>query len=101
MSDQKNFIRVKEDFRCENCGYKVKGDGYTDHCPLCLWGKHVDDKIPGDRASDCGGMMEPMAAVWVKGDIKIEYRCQKCNHRFTVKRAKDDKIEELISKAMV
>jgi Zn finger protein HypA/HybF involved in hydrogenase expression len=36
----KNFVRRKENFICEACGKKVTGDGYTDHCPACLWGKH-------------------------------------------------------------
>lgn len=38
----KNFTRVIEDFICENCGTEVKGNGYTNHCPKCLWSKHVD-----------------------------------------------------------
>ena len=52
----KKFIKVKEDFVCEHCGAEVKGDGYTNHCPKCLWSKHVDVH-PGDRAAECGGMM--------------------------------------------
>ncbi|MFA6992594.1 MAG: RNHCP domain-containing protein, partial [Candidatus Gracilibacteria bacterium] len=38
----KRFSRTIEDFVCEKCGAKVKGDGYTNHCPKCLWSKHVD-----------------------------------------------------------
>ncbi|HCR42265.1 TPA: hypothetical protein DIV45_02815, partial [Patescibacteria group bacterium] len=40
--DRKNFIRTKEDFTCENCGHRVKGSGYTNHCPKCLYSQHVD-----------------------------------------------------------
>ncbi|MGC8981457.1 MAG: RNHCP domain-containing protein [Minisyncoccia bacterium] len=55
---QKKFQRRIEDFRCERCGTFVKGTGYIDHCPNCLWSKHVDIN-PGDRKANCGGMMKP------------------------------------------
>lgn len=32
--------------------------GYRNHCPACLWSKHVDVK-PGDRAATCRGLMRP------------------------------------------
>lgn len=69
---------VKEDFTCEHCGKFVKGNGRTNHCPNCLWSKHMDD-VPGDRASLCRGSMKP-SGVWVKhGEIvRIEHKCEKC-----------------------
>jgi len=93
----KNFIRKKEDFVCEQCGEKVVGDGYTDHCPRCLWGKHVDREIPGDRESDCGGSMEPMGALYEKGRYKIIYGCTKCKHEFRVRADEGDNRELLVS----
>lgn len=93
----KNFIRKKEDFICEHCGEKVAGDGYTDHCPKCLWGKHVDLEIPGDRASECRGLMEPMRVLYEKGKYKIIYKCTKCNHEFTVRSGEGDNGELLVS----
>jgi len=96
MLNKKNFIRKKEDFVCKNCGAKVVGDGYTDHCPICLWGKHVDEAIPGDRASDCGGIMEPTRVIWEKGKYRIEYKCQKCGHKFRVWVDKEDNREKLL-----
>jgi hypothetical protein len=80
----RNFIRKIENFRCENCGEEVVGDGYTDHCPKCLWGKHVDLEIPGDRESDCRGLMKPEKVIYMKGKYKIFYKCTKCSHRFEV-----------------
>ena len=29
----------------------MKGNGYTNHCPKCLWSKHVDIN-PGDRGAN-------------------------------------------------
>jgi len=95
----KNFIRVRENFVCEKCGEKVKGDGYTDHCPRCLSGKHVDKEIPGDRESKCGGVMEPIKAIYEKDKFKIFYRCIKCGHEFWVKEGVGDSRERLVELA--
>lgn len=88
--------RVRENFKCEMCGREVMGDGYTDHCPDCLWGKHVDDSIPGDRASDCKGLMEPIRASYEKGSFRIFYRCTKCHHEFWVREGVEDSRERLL-----
>ena len=93
----KNFIRIKEDFVCEHCGEKVAGDGYTDHCPRCLWGKHVDRETPGDRESDCGGLMEPIRVLYEKGGYKIAYKCTRCDHEFKVRSGEGDSRELLVS----
>jgi len=97
----KNFIRKKEDFVCQKCGEKVEGDGYTDHCPKCLWGKHVDGKIPGDRASECRGLMEPLGTEYVRGEFRINYRCEKCGHEFRVWADEDDDREILLKLTIV
>jgi len=92
---EKRFQKRREDFTCEHCGAFVKGSGYTDHCPKCLWSKHVDIN-PGDRKSNCGGMMKPIG-VEVKGnEYIIHYRCTKCSHKFKVKSAPDDNFEEIL-----
>lgn len=71
------FQRRVEDFTCDKCGTEVHGNGYTNHCPQCLWSKHVD-KHPGDRLEGCGGLMEPID-VQVNGDeYDIVHRCLKC-----------------------
>ena len=92
----RNFIRKKENFVCEKCGEKVIGDGYTDHCPKCLWGKHVDDVLPGDRASKCQGAMEPIRTVYEKGRFRINYRCVECGHEFLVREGERDERERLL-----
>jgi hypothetical protein len=75
----KKFQRRKEDFVCENCGKKVKGTGYTNHCPNCLWSRHVDIN-PGDRAAKCGGMMAPVGLEIRTGGCVITHRCVRCRH---------------------
>ena len=58
-------------FTCKVCGWLVTPEGassnHRNHCPNCLSSLHVDIE-PGDRESDCGGVMEPVA-VWVRKGI--------------------------------
>ncbi len=74
-----SFIKRREDFTCGQCGEKVVGDGYTNHCPKCLYSRHVDVN-PGDRAADCGGLMEPIALDRRHGEDRLVHRCLKCGH---------------------
>lgn len=71
------FKRKIENFTCENCGQKVRGDGYTNHCPNCLFSKHVDI-YPGDRAETCQGLMRPIGAEESGGAWSVIQKCLKC-----------------------
>ena len=73
----KMFSRREEDFVCEYCGAKVIGNGYTNHCPQCLYSKHVDVN-PGDRSADCGGLMEPVDIEIKDGNYVLIHKCKKC-----------------------
>jgi hypothetical protein len=75
--DSPRFQRNKEDFTCEHCGAIVAGTGYTNHCPKCLYSKHVDVN-PGDRAASCGGLMEPIRIEGTTGKFRIIHKCMKC-----------------------
>ena len=73
-----SFKKTIENFVCEHCGYSVKGNGYTNHCPKCLYSKHVDVN-PGDRAATCGGMMKPIAIEGSTGaGYSVRQKCEKC-----------------------
>ena len=65
------FYRSAERGKCfieyipaENAWVPIEAAGYL--YINCLSSLHVDEE-PGDRASDCGGIMEPVA-VWVRKD---------------------------------
>lgn len=90
------FKKVDEDFVCGNCGQKVSGDGYTNHCPACLWSKHVDN-FPGDRSADCGGMMRPIGLDLSSKEEDIIHRCEVCRHEKRNKVQKGDDREAIIS----
>ena len=74
---ERRFTRKIEDFTCEHCGQGVKGNGYTNHCPKCLWSKHVDIN-PGDRNETCLGMMKPVATEKQGERFFIVHECQRC-----------------------
>ncbi|MDD3679629.1 MAG: RNHCP domain-containing protein [Candidatus Shapirobacteria bacterium] len=89
---RKNFlVPKKEVFTCLNCGNKIEGGGYISHCPKCLWSKHVDQDVPGDRQSDCQGAMKPIEVTKKGKEWRIIHRCQKCNKKTIVySHPKDD-----------
>ncbi|MDD5438298.1 MAG: RNHCP domain-containing protein [Patescibacteria group bacterium] len=88
--------KVFEDFNCEHCGKFVKGNGRTNHCPNCLWSKHMDD-VPGDRSSSCQGPMKPVGVLVKHGEIvKIEHKCEKCDFQRLAPVLPEDNKEELI-----
>ncbi|MBN8548848.1 MAG: RNHCP domain-containing protein [Deltaproteobacteria bacterium] len=98
MTIDKLFQRRIEDFTCEHCATAVKGNGYTNHCPKCLWSKHVDIH-PGDRAQSCKGPMQPVA-VEVKGtQYTILHRCLTCGFERRNRSVAEDDFEALLKVA--
>lgn len=97
------FIKKIENFVCEKCGTKVVGNGFTNHCPNCLWSKHLDIH-PGDREEVCEGLMEPLAAEVKHDDYVIHFKCLRCGFRHKVRAAANDNFEiilKLIHKAII
>ena len=90
------FKRTVEDFVCIHCGAKVSGNGYTDHCPKCLYSVHRD-KNPGDRLSECNGIMLPIRRIYMRTHISILYRCQKCGLERNMRCAKEDSEDAIMS----
>lgn len=95
----KKFTRRIEDFTCEHCGTHVSGNGYTNHCPQCLYSKHVDNN-PGDRESNCGGMMRPVSIESKKDYYIITHRCEKCGKEIRQRSSENDNIDALIAISM-
>ena len=92
----KKFVRHIENFTCAHCGAYVLGNGYTNHCPECLWSKHVDNN-PGDRQSTCGGMMKPISVEPKKYGYIITHKCEKCGKIIKQKSAENDNINTIIA----
>lgn len=88
------FTRTKENFTCEHCGTAIIGNGYTNHCPHCLWSKHVDVS-PGDRAAECRGMMDPIRVETDGGGYAIIHRCQRCGVEKKNRVAAEDEVSAI------
>ncbi len=88
------FIARQEPFVCGHCDKAVepleKGS-YRNHCPFCLYSKHVDDQGPGDRASVCQGLMKPVSLDQRSGKgWMIIHECEKCGKTIPNIAADDD-----------
>ena len=94
----------EEPFTCKVCGKTVvptgAGTDHRNHCPYCLSSLHLDNE-PGDRAADCGGVMEPIA-VWVRrdGEWALIHRCRICGALSSNRIAADDNPMKPMSIAM-
>lgn len=76
----KRFTKNDQGFICANCGFSVPPLGYSsrNHCPKCLCSLHADDN-PGDRASECRGLMKPLRTEPdPKKGFVIYHKCVKC-----------------------
>lgn len=93
----KKFTMRDESFICDHCGYQVNKLNYTarDHCPNCLYSKHIDI-MPGDRQNQCGGLMMPIGIEKYKNTYKIIYKCTKCHEIHKNIAANDDNYDLII-----
>ncbi len=89
------LIRNNQGFTCEHCMYTTgaaKGPS-RNHCPKCLYSKHVDN-VPGDRANLCHGLMKPISAQLLKGGrLSITFQCGLCSNTGNNISAQDDTME--------
>lgn len=93
--EQKRFTKNDASFVCANCGREVEPLGYSsrNHCPFCLWSLHLDVN-PGDRASECGGKMEPVRVeIDSKKGFVIVHRCTKCGELRRNRAAHEAKVQ--------
>lgn len=62
------------------------GTHHRNHCPSCLWSKHVDLEKAGDRKAACGAGMEPVGLTFKqegfdkygrprRGELMVIHRC--------------------------
>lgn len=104
---EKNYYKhhpCNDVFTCKVCGWPVgpagAGSEHRNHCPNCLHSLHLDVE-PGDRAAECGGIMEPIS-VWVRknGEWAVIHRCRRCGALSSNRAAADDSPVKLLSIAL-
>ena len=69
------------------------GTSHRNHCPSCLWSRHLDRNVPGDRKADCPGGMEPIE-VTVRGERRwmLIHRRTRCGRLRMNRSAADDNV---------
>ena len=80
---------------------------HRNHCPYCLWSRHVDLLQAGDRLSACKASMEPIGLTVKQrqnkygsgrgGELMLLHRCKNCNKLSINRIAADDLTERLMN----
>lgn len=97
--------RQDGDFQCKKCQIYVTSNPLVsgvlnrNHCPCCLWSRHVDLFQPGDRLSACKSLMKPIGLTLKRtrnkygseaGEIMLVHQCQACSFISINRIAADD-----------
>jgi hypothetical protein len=98
------------DFRCLNCnGYvsalaALSGVHNRNHCPYCLWSRHLDLVAAGDRLSACKAPMRPIGLTMkpghnkyapAGGELMLVHLCEDCGRLSINRIAADDDSQAL------
>jgi hypothetical protein len=98
-SARRDAAQPSDAFTCGHCGRFVgplpSGGHNRNHCPACLYSRHVDAERSGDRASPCQGMMAPIGVFErPNGEEVIVHHCERCGfERFNRVGADDDETQ--------
>lgn len=87
-------------FRCSHCKNWVIinpyiGTANRNHCPACLWSRHVDEQ-KGDREAMCHGGMRPIGLTFKheglarQGELMLVHECASCPKISINRIARDD-----------
>jgi DNA-directed RNA polymerase subunit RPC12/RpoP len=96
------FKMINESFICENCGKTIdkhpEGSA-RNHCPFCLYSKHLDKDFPWDRLSECNWLMKPIDIDYKKNKWNmIKHKCSICSKEILNKISPDDDFIEFVKK---
>jgi hypothetical protein len=101
------------DFTCKHCGFTVSADTlysgviHRNHCPYCLWSRHLDLYKSGDRYSACKGLMKPVglclkktykkyAPLGTAGELMLVHQCLECGKSSINRIAADDDPDQVM-----
>jgi len=103
--------KMKAEFKCSHCGewvsLKAVGTRQRNHCPFCLWSKHLDLKKAGDRKSRCKADMKPIGLTFKQegidkygklrqGELMLIHKCVGCGKVSLNRIAGDDSGKEIL-----
>jgi hypothetical protein len=98
-------------FKCGHCHgwvgaeYRSSGVQNRNHCPYCLWSRHMDLNKAGDRLSACKAEMKPIGLT-VKatckrygsglGELMLIHLCMGCESLSINRIAADDNLQTVL-----
>jgi DNA-directed RNA polymerase subunit RPC12/RpoP len=103
-------FQIQQDYRCLHChaivnvNTQFSGVQNRNHCPYCLWSRHLDHFQAGDRLSACKAPMEPIGLTLkitpkkfgsACGELMLIHRCSDCGKLSINRLAADDLNEEI------
>ncbi|HEX2979738.1 MAG TPA: RNHCP domain-containing protein, partial [Anaerolineaceae bacterium] len=94
----------EHEFRCVHCHTPVSTDprlsgvNNRNHCPYCLWSRHLDLRVAGDRLSACKEPMRPVGLTIKRtlkkygnqGELMLVHLCSGCGKISLNRIAADD-----------
>jgi hypothetical protein len=100
------YLDPNSDFRCLHCRNFVSaevmlaGVNNRNHCPYCLWSRHMDLFKAGDRLAACKSAMRPVGLTFkhrrkkyasaANGELMIVHQCVECESLSINRVAADD-----------
>jgi hypothetical protein len=105
-------IPSADGFRCLHCRasisaeFPMSGVRNRNHCPYCLWSRHLDWQSPGDRLSSCKSAMRPIGLTLKNvrkkyggaqaGELMVIHQCVDCRKVSINRIASDDGADRLV-----
>ena len=106
-----NYFDINSDFTCTHCGNFVSagilaaGVNNRNHCPYCLWSRHLDLFQAGDRMAACKSPMQPVGLTLKRsrkkyvsatsGELMLVHQCCECK-KISINRIAADDVPEAI-----
>jgi hypothetical protein len=107
-----NYFDINSDFTCTHCGNFVPagipaaGVNNRNHCPYCLWSRHLDLFQAGDRMAACKSPMQPVGLTLKRsrkkyvsatgGELMLVHQCCECE-KISINRIAADDVPEVIT----
>jgi hypothetical protein len=108
----KRTMEFNTDFTCTHCrnfvsaGILLAGVNNRNHCPYCLWSRHMDLFEAGDRLSACKATMQPIGLTMKKvtkkyasaygGELMLVHLCIECGALSINRIAADDDAHRIL-----
>ncbi len=107
-----HFDTITSDFRCKHCHNYVSTDPFLsgvnnrNHCPYCLYSRHMDLYKAGDRLSACKAEMKPVGLALkrtnkkygsLQGELMMIHQCVECGSLSINRIAADDDNQTILA----